>query len=756
MQIFKNRPLALALSVFAMASILSCRFSEKVKIWCFSFLLFLAIIGITVAICRKSFGKQITILVLCAFFASLSIFQSWFHFQFLTRTFREKADQRMVVEGYVIDVLDTNGSGSMFAVQLQEADGTRSDAKILLECTYRASLQRGDTFRLTGTVRLPQNTLSYAEETILFSDGYLGVLVCEDWRDCSVFEEKHFTLLMRMLNARDMLSERFKIALDRDHSAIASALFLGDRSDLSGDVILNFQRSGISHLLALSGMHISVVILMWEILLRKLKISKLYRAFIVPTIAVGYLLLTGCAPSTIRAVLMLCILYLAYLFSADYDPFAALCVALFLILTVTPFAVVDTSMWMSFIASAGILIFLPAVSVWLKKILQKRDFPRIVKQCVIGFVTAIAVGMFANAALLPFLTYFYGKTSVFSVGMTLVLSPVLSLALPLCALTLLLPWCVPLVKLTQWVLGVLLSAAKRVGNVANCLVLLTGELTVVLTVILTILLILFAVIRLRQKRWILLPLSLSFLILGVAATDAMPTDAGVSVLYLQNGDEEALVLAKGRTAVAFDMSAGSGATAWQIEDAVMQSKCTELQELVLTHYHTQTTRLISLLSSQIKIRALRLPEPNCEKEIAIAKRLEQEASVHGIEVIYGMEHFPIEQVELQILERTSENSKMEVPVMLSLTVGEMQLAYVGGNAWSGDTSALAENIAISADCLILGAHGMYTVPSNAFFERFQKDKNIIFGNELLFAAYPRHRRPLAYSVGEEYKQFYLK
>ena len=471
MQVFKNRPLALALSVFAMAAVLSYRLSEVAKLWCLAILLSLALIGAVVAIFRKSFGKRIAILILCSFFASVAVFQSWFHFQFLTKTFREKVDQSSVVEGYVTNVLRVNGSESSFAIQLREADGARSDAKVLLKCNYPSSLQIGDSIRLTATVCAPQNTLGYAEETILFSDGYLGVLQCDDWRACTVFGEKAQTPSIYLRDLRDTFSERFQITLNRDTYARASALFLGDRSELSGDAILNFQRCGVSHLLALSGMHISIVILMWEILLRKLKISKLCRALVVPLIAIGYLFLTGCAPSTFRAVLMLCITYLAYLFSADYDPFTSLCIALFLVLNISPYGVADISTWMSFIASAGIIIFLPAVSEWMEDRLRKTDLPNRIKRCIRGIVTAVAVGLFANAAILPLLAYFFGETSVFSIGMTLLLSPVLSLALPLCLLSLLFPRFGLVVKLTQWILGFFLSLTERVGNLSNGLVL---------------------------------------------------------------------------------------------------------------------------------------------------------------------------------------------------------------------------------------------------------------------------------------------
>ena len=756
MQIFKNRPLALSLFVFTLSAIFSYKLTPALKSFLLIFFVLLMVSGLSMIILRKTSGKYLSIFVLCSFFASIALFQSLFHFQFLTKPFREKEGSVITVEGYVTDVLNSGGNESRYAVRLQEADGAYSNAKILLECSYHAALQRGDSFRLSGTVRMPKNTPQYSEETILLSDGYLGILTCDDYRACTVFDEKIINFSIKMLELRDWLSERFKMTLNRETSAIASALFLGDRSDLSGDVILNFKRGGVSHLLALSGMHISVVILMWEILLRKLRIPKQCRAFIVPAIAICYLFLTGCASSTLRAVLMLCIMYLSYLFSADYDPFTSLCVALFMILTVSPHAVIDISMWMSFIASMGILIFVPSVSGWMEERLHKSDLPKWCKSTIRTIVTAVVVGLFANAAMLPFLSYFFGETSLFSVGLTLILSPLLSLALPLCALCLLFPRFHPIVWITQKSLGLFLFITDRAGNARNGLVLLNGRLTIALTVVLTILLILFSIVRLHKKGWLLLPVALSFVILGVSVTDSLPKDRGVLLSYLRSGQDEMLVLTEARTAIAIDFSDGNGITSKQISEALYHSKCTELEVLILTHYHPQATRLIASLSSDIKIRTVRLPIPNCEKEQAVAMRLEQEAELHGIDVVYGMEDLPIHAVQIQQLDRRSTNDVIEVPVLLSMTVSENRLVYLGGDVWNGGKRTLAENFAISADCLILGAHGTSTVPSESFFDGLNPNKIVIFGNESLFLSCPLDKRTFQFATEVDYKAFYLK
>ncbi|MBQ2253589.1 MAG: hypothetical protein II325_00360, partial [Clostridia bacterium] len=61
-------------------------------------------------------------------------------------------------------------------------------------------------------------------------------------------------------------------------------------------------------------------------------------------------------------------------------------------------------------------------------------------------------------------------------------------------------------------------------------------------------------------------------------------------------------------------------------DAITEVKCTELEELVLTHYHEGSSRLLSTVAASVKTRALRLPIPNGEEEIALAAGLTEEAN----------------------------------------------------------------------------------------------------------------------------------
>ncbi|MBR7098197.1 MAG: ComEC/Rec2 family competence protein [Clostridia bacterium] len=756
MGIFKNRPLALSICSYMLAALIGFQMNEFVKriLW-ISMLTFSAVLAV-MAICRKRCRRWHSIVLLCMLGASVALFQSWFYFNQTVEKYRDRAEE-ITVEGYVLERLPSSAHRGRFAVMLQEADSERISEKFLLECEYASALQSGDRFRLKGTLRTPESTAFYDEETILTSDGYVGILSCERFEDCSLLEEKAVTLKHILFNLKNTLSDRLHRAVGKESGALASAFLLGDRTRLSDDTLLAFRRSGISHLLALSGLHVSILIFSIERLLRQFFLPKKYRIFAISIIALLYLGITGCAFSTVRSITMLFVVYLAYFAEEDYDAFTALCIALFLILFAAPYAVADVSMWLSFAATAGIVIFVPAVEKWFEGLSENLSFPKWSLRCIKSVLIAIAVGLFANAAILPLSAYFFGSTSVFSVLLTLLLSPILSLTLILCLLSLLLPWCIPIVFLTGKCLELILYSANRVSDLPNAIVLLDGTATVMLLALLIILLLGFSVLDLKKKGWLVLLPTVSFLVLFVAYTDVMPREMGASVTYLQSNFNEAIVIAEERNAIAIDFSDGRSSVNQLIERAVIDSKCTELQELILTHYHSEETNTVASLSARIKVRSLRLPIPNCEKESAIAKRLEQEAKLHGIRVIYGTENLPLKNSEILFLERGISETKIEVPTVLCMEINGHRMLCTSGEPWNGElSSALSSTWMHAAEIILLGAHGTTEIPEKSFFQNLSQVKQILFGTQELYAACPSEILPRTYSTAVESKRFFLK
>ena len=86
--------------------------------------------------------------------------------------------------------------------------------------------------------------------------------------------------------------------------------------------------------------------------------------------------------------------------------------------------------------------------------------------------------------------------------------------------------------------------------------------------------------------------------------------------------------------VAADHSDGFSSDVQTLVNYAKERRCTEIGDLILTEYDHRRTYLIHSLSKQILIRRIRLPIPKNEQESALATRIEQEAVLHGIEVLF--------------------------------------------------------------------------------------------------------------------------
>lgn len=757
MDIFRDRPLAFASCVFALTAVLAQKLSGRLKLLLLMICLLSAVLVAALTVRHRRCGRSGSVCLLSLIFAAVALLGSWLFFNCEAERFSRRAGERCAAEGYVLERLDSVQQMSRFCVKLHEINGERTSAQVLLECDYPSALQVGDVFRLTGTVRAPENTELYREKTVLLGNGYIGILRCERFEDCTVMPEQNKTLRIRLAEWNRSLCSRLRQGIGGEEGALAAALLLGNRDALSDGTSLHFQRAGISHLLALSGMHVSVLIGALELLLRKLRMPKQLRAVLIPCAALFYLGLTGCAVSTVRAVLMTCVLYIAFLSQENHDSFTSLCVALILILTVTPYAVLDVSLWMSFAAASAIVLFVPAIQSYFAGASWLVYLPRPLVRLMRGFAVALSVGLFANAAVLLLCAYFFGSVSVFSVPVTLVLSPLLTLALVLSALSTATVRCTPVLYLTRLSLRYMLRIAQAVSDIPNGTVLLDGKTSEVLLLLLGVSLAVCAVVRLRKKGWLIVPLLLSAAVLFAGYADVLPTEAGVCVTYLRQGENEAVLLTEGRTAIAVDCSDGSLAIGNALLQALRQTRCTELKELIFTHCHSKAPYLISSLSAKIKIDSIRLPEPMSDGERAIAARMEQEASVHGIPTRYGDGQLSLPETELLLCHRTGDGNTAETAGLWMLRCRGHMFTYIGSGVWQTDLRQEAQNAACSAEILIFGCHGVTAKPSDSMLRLPGSVRRIIWGSEATAAALSVAGAENAVVVTEvEADRFFLK
>ena len=150
-----------------------------------------------------------------------------------------------------------------------------------------------------------------------------------------------------------------KSMLDRAVSEFIISILLGDKSFLSNDVRDSFNNSGVAHILALSGMHVAIIMGIILLLLFPLQLMGMRKLRYVIALALiwAYAFMTGLAPSTVRACVMTSFMVLALLTQRRNKAVNSLLASAFIIILVDPASVYDIGLQLSFLCVACILAF---------------------------------------------------------------------------------------------------------------------------------------------------------------------------------------------------------------------------------------------------------------------------------------------------------------------------------------------------------------------------------------------------------------
>ena len=211
----------------------------------------------------------------------------------------------------------------------------------------------------------------------------------------------------RLLELREIVAERIE-ALFPAEAGAAKGMLLGDKSDLDEETLSAFRDTGTAHLLAVSGLHVSVLAGAFALLFRR---NAWVRLFAVAGFLLLYAALTAFSPSVVRAGAMILFVLLAFALDRRLDPVSSLSAAFILILLINPYALWYAGFQLSFCAVYGLILLSP--------ILQK-PLARL-GSAASGLISASAAVVVAT---FPASVLFFGKAQLLSLVTNLFVLPI--------------------------------------------------------------------------------------------------------------------------------------------------------------------------------------------------------------------------------------------------------------------------------------------------------------------------------------------
>lgn len=197
-----------------------------------------------------------------------------------------------------------------------------------------------------------------------------------------------------------------KLIKNDDDFAVASTLILGDRADLSAEIMSTYSKTGTIHVLSVSGMHVGLVYLVLSRILWFL--NKSQRKKVIKTILIllaiwFYTLLTGLSPSVLRSAIMISVFIIARLFNKNTNNYNIIAFTAFCLLLHNPFLIWDVGFQLSFMAVLGLIYLQPKMQQWLS---FKHYLPA-------QIWSLIAMSLAAQLATYPFSVYYFHQFPVY-------------------------------------------------------------------------------------------------------------------------------------------------------------------------------------------------------------------------------------------------------------------------------------------------------------------------------------------------------
>ncbi len=602
---------------------------------------------------------------------------------------------------YTARMLDYPQKGEYSTSQLAELNAGGKKIKLLLRA-YDSSLDGsapGDTVSFKTALKSCE-----ANEEDYYTAK--GVFVRANVSGAQISKSSSRSVRYWPVKLAFALKEQTEKLFDAQQAGFVKALLTGDKSGLGPELSSVLKVSGISHVVAVSGMHLSFIVGFITIAVGRKKRAALA---CIPAILL-FMAMVGNTPSVVRAGIMQIMLLAAPVFKREADSVTDLAFALAVLLAVNPYSVKSPGLQLSFASAAGIILITPGIYKRLDG-LTKTPENRALRKLKSAAAAALAATLGASVLTVPLCALHFGSFSIIApltnVLVLWAVSLTFVLALLACVFGI---FCPPLgmalAFLAKWPLKWILFCARGMAAIPFASIGFTGVcIRAWLAFAVVAAIIAFADKHFRLR--ILLAGELITLALAVAVTIAVNSSGDMTFAVLDVGQGQCAAVISGGYSALIDCGGSSaGTTGDKAAEYIALAGEPRLDSLILTHYDTDHTNGAETLFARTKVSSLIMPMIAGEEEKAA--QLEKLARDNGTEVIYITQDMKMSlgKAELSFLpSRMDSGGQNENGMAIIVSCGDFE-ALVTGDMDGEAEKLLIERAALpDIELLIAGHHG---------------------------------------------------
>ena len=303
----------------------------------------------------------------------------------------------------------------------------------------------GSLVILKGTLKNFQQPTNPGQFNAPFYYQILRISFRLNQAEIQVKSDRFYKISEGLYQLRRKAGSKVDALLPEQEASVMKTMLLGEKGILDEEIKGLYQRNGIAHILAISGLHISMIGMGLYQLLRRAGLKIRLSAILASMVIVLYGMMTGFAVSAIRAIVMFLLQMLAQILGRTYDRITALAVAAVLVLVEQPLYLFHSGFQFSFLCVLGISLILPVLGNVRKgkKLFEGIALMAVTLPVYLGVFYQIPVySMFLNFIVLPMMSILMGA------GIVMILAAFL---------------CTPLGIPAAWLITGILMVYERLG-----------------------------------------------------------------------------------------------------------------------------------------------------------------------------------------------------------------------------------------------------------------------------------------------------
>ena len=523
-----------------------------------------------------------------------------------------------------------------------------------------------------------------------------------------------------------------------DVAPFMKALLVGQRDELSGNATLtsSLSASGISHVVAISGMHVSFLM---SFLAIAVKNKRLFSLIGIPVLLI-FMAMTGFTPSVTRAGIMQLLIICAPAFKRESDGLTSLSAALLILLIANPYSCASASLQLSFAATLGIQLFSgridAAFTAYLsdygfditRKRVKKRSkgerLParlkgkvreligsgRATKALARFIATSFATTIGALVLTIPLSAYHFGQVSLVAPLTNLLTLWAVSVAFPAgivsCVLGYIyIPLGTAVARLVSFCARYIISVARVFSALPYSSVYASFSPLIIWLVYVYVMFIVMPFIKAKSRQYLIAAcLSIVTLcaVLLTASLSSGVKDASITILDVGQG--QSIAMLSGDYSALIDCGSSSTSSAGEVaHEFFSNAGRTSIDIMILTHFHSDHANGVEYMLSRLAVSTLAIPDPEGSY---LADDIIELARKRGTDIMYVTETMRVTLGDIEFVLYPPMSSGGENERGLSiLCLGGVSALITGDMPASSERALLRFAQLPKVDLLVAGHHG---------------------------------------------------